>query len=151
MGGGAADAGSQFRSRDLFPQAAADLLLGQRKAAGPLGPGDVPDVPSGRVAYADGYGNLKLDPDAGGRPGGDRPDGPGRDRRDRTRGRRSATASFGVAPGKLALAPGSSGWPLPGGGRVEWLELFLRGGNASEAFGRPEPGAEVRVGSRPRA
>src|SRR3954469_1719251 len=54
------DAGSQFRSRDLFPHPAADLLRGQAAPAGRLEPGDVPDRPSGRVAYADGYGNLKL-------------------------------------------------------------------------------------------
>jgi S-adenosylmethionine hydrolase len=139
----ASDAGSQFRSRDLFPQAAADLLRGGQ-AAEKLGRGDIPAVPSGRVAYTDGYGNLKLTLT--------------RDDIKEETGQAVRVAvekaeldavisdgSFGVEPGKLALAPGSSGWPLPKGGRVEWLELFLRGGNACEAFGRPMPGAKVRL------
>src|SRR3954462_8773971 len=54
-------AGSQFRSRDLFPKAAAAILLGRPDALGEaLAPGDVPDVPEAAVAYVDGYGNLKT-------------------------------------------------------------------------------------------
>ena len=59
--------------------------------------------------------------------------------------------SFGVPPGTLALVPGSSGWPLPDGKRAQWLELFLRGGNASEAFGSPKFGTEVRVMTQKKA
>jgi S-adenosylmethionine hydrolase len=141
----APDSGSQFRSRDLFPQAAVDLLAGKKKAKDkPLEPGNVPDVPIGKVAYADGYGNLKLTLR--------REDVPGEDGKKVrvTIGKKEVEAiigdgSFSVEPGRMALAPGSSGWPLPGGEKVEWLELFLRGGNASEAFGRPESGADVKV------
>src|SRR5919205_2465613 len=51
--------GSQFRSRDLFPQAAGAIALGQPEAlAEPLAPDDVPPVPASRIAYVDGYGNL---------------------------------------------------------------------------------------------
>lgn len=142
------DAGSQFRSRDLFPRAAADLLRGKAKSAVSLEPGTVPDLPSGRVAYADGYGNLKLTltrADVAGKPGRKVRVTVGKEEIEAT----LSDESFGVPPGTMALAPGSSGWPLPGGGRVEWLELFLRGGNASEAFGRPEPGAEVHIRPQP--
>src|SRR5687767_14773616 len=53
--------GSQFRSRDLFPQAAGAIALGRPEAlANVVAPGDVPDVPAARVAYVDGYGNLKT-------------------------------------------------------------------------------------------
>lgn len=138
------DAGSQFRSRDLFPRSAVDLLLGKARSAGPIEPGAVPDLPPGRVAYADGYGNLKLTltrADVPGKPGEKVRVSVGGEEIEAT----LSDGSFGVSPGTLALAPGSSGWPLPGGGRVEWLELFLRGGSASEAFGRPMPGAEVEV------
>src|SRR5829696_59 len=53
--------GSQFRSRDLFPAAAAAIALGRPDALGaPLRRADVPAVPAGRVCYVDGYGNLKT-------------------------------------------------------------------------------------------
>src|SRR3954470_1487216 len=53
--------GSQFRSRDLFPQAAAAIALGQPGAlAAPIDPAEIPAVPPGQVAYIDGYGNLKT-------------------------------------------------------------------------------------------
>jgi len=143
----ASDSGSQFRSRDLFPQAAVDLLAGRSKKAKPLKPGDVPDVPTGKVAYTDGYGNLKLTLR--------REDVPGKDGQTVrvAVGKKEIKAiigdgSFSVEPGQMALAPGSSGWPLPGGGKVEWLELFLRGGNASEEFGNPASGTEVRVAAK---
>jgi hypothetical protein len=77
-----------------------------------MGPDDVADVPEARVAYVDGYGNLK-------------------------------TGSFAVEPRQLAFASGSSGWPLNGGPPVRSIELFLRGGNAWEAFGRPAVGARI--------
>ncbi len=55
-----AAAGSQFRSRDLFPQAAAAIALGQPDAlAEPIQPSDIPEVPQNRIAYVDGYGNFK--------------------------------------------------------------------------------------------
>ena len=50
---------------------------------------------------------------------------------------------------RLLVVGGAGSLLLPGGGRVEWLELFLRGGNASKAFGRPEPGAEVHIRPQP--
>ena len=53
--------GSQFRSRDLFPQAAGAIALGRPEAlADAMGPGDVADVPEARIAYVDGYGNIKT-------------------------------------------------------------------------------------------
>src|SRR5215210_1392597 len=53
--------GSQFRSRDLFPQAAAAIALGQPDAlAEEIDRADIPRVPHSRIAYIDGYGNLKT-------------------------------------------------------------------------------------------
>src|SRR5436190_2798893 len=53
--------GSQFRSRDLFPQAAAAIALGRPNAlAEKLHPSNIPDVPTQRIAYIDGYGNLQT-------------------------------------------------------------------------------------------
>jgi hypothetical protein len=129
-------AGSQFRSRDLFPQAAAAIALGDPDALGDeLERAAIPDVPARRVAYVDGYGNLKTTialPE---------------ERRVRVaiggveRDAIASDGSFEVGEGELAFAPGSSGW-----GEIRWMELFLRGGNAWEAFGRPTVGAEIELG-----
>jgi hypothetical protein len=137
--------GSQFRSRDLFPEAAADIALGRPGALGEeIDPTTIPDVPENRVAYVDGYGNLKTTMDHGALD-----IEPGSAVRVRIGAEElSATASdgsFGVQDGELAFAPGSSGWTHRGGREVRWMELFLRGGNAWEAFGRPEVGARVEI------
>jgi len=136
--------GSQFRSRDVFPQAAAAIALGRPDALGdPVDPRDVADVPASRVAYVDGYGNLKTTIAA--------PAGVANGRRVRVRiGAREHEAvasdgSFDVPSGTLAFAPGSSGWRGRDGTDVRWMELFLRGGNAWETFARPPSGAPVVV------
>src|SRR5829696_567519 len=62
--------GSQFRSRDLFPQAAGAIAVGQPDAlAEPIARRDVPASPASRVAYVDGYGNLKTTVPSAGRSG----------------------------------------------------------------------------------
>jgi hypothetical protein len=136
-------AGSQFRSRDFLPGAAGRLARGDRGVLlEPLAPESIPAVPSGVVAYTDGYGNLKTTLE---RP----PAGNGERVRVRVgSGEATATVSdgtFSVAEGDLALAPGSSGWPLAAGGRLELLELFLRGGSAAERLGHPVPGTPVEI------
>ncbi|HEX8747225.1 MAG TPA: hypothetical protein VF717_08490, partial [Pyrinomonadaceae bacterium] len=53
--------GSQFRSRDLFPQAAGMIAQGQPDAlAEEIERSEIPDVPQNLIAYIDGYGNLKT-------------------------------------------------------------------------------------------
>ncbi len=137
--------GSQFRSRDLFPQAAAAIALGRPDALGDeIDPGDIPAVPDRAIAYIDGYGNLKttlrageLDADSGQEV---------RVRIGETElGATASDGTFEVPRGGLSLAPGSSGWGLPDGSEVRWMELFLRGGSAWEAFGRPATGARLEV------
>jgi hypothetical protein len=137
--------GSQFRSRDLFPQAAAAIALGQPDAlAGDIGADGIPDVPSGRVAYVDGYGNIKttIEFDAEGA-------GPGGEVRVRIgeseRLARQSDGTFAVEHGRMSFAPGSSGWKDARGREIRWMELFLRGGNAWDAFGRPEVGDRIEV------
>jgi len=128
--------GSQFRSRDVFPPAAAAIanndfsLLGEA-----LNLDQVADVPGDRVAWIDGYGNIKatipshtvkLEPEAKVviRIG------------DVVSDAIYSDGSFRVPEGTLAFSPGSSGW-LADGQEVRWMELFLRGGNAWERFGKP--------------
>lgn len=129
--------GSQFRSRDVFPQAAAAIALGLPSALGDeIDPRALPSPPSSVIAYVDGYGNLKttIAYDA-------KKVRPGRCIRVRVNDReQEATVSdgtFAVRHGELAFAPGSSGWPLHSG-NVRWIEIFLRDGNAWNLFENPQ-------------
>lgn len=137
--------GSQFRSRDLFPRAAAAIASGRPDAlAGVMDPSDVPDVPRSQVAYADGYGNLKTTIESGGldlASGSVARVGIGEVEHEAY----ASDGSFEVEEGKLAFAPGSSGWAEVAGEETTWMELFLRGGSAWEEFGRPPFGSEVRI------
>lgn len=130
--------GSQFRSRDVFPPAAAAIASGDFSLLGEtLNSEQIPDVPLDRVAWIDGYGNIKttipahsvtLEPETKAiiRIG------------DVVSDAIYSDGSFKVPEGTLAFAPGSSGWAAPDNGKPwQWMELFLRGGNAWERFGRP--------------
>jgi S-adenosylmethionine hydrolase len=143
----AAAAGSQFRSRDLFPQVAGAIALGQPEAlAGEIHPREIPDVPQGRVAYVDGYGNLKTTFKQGALALQ-----AGAALRVRLGGVEKTAVmsdgSFAVEPGQLAFAPGSSGWRGPHGAEIRWMELFLRGGDAWKAFDRPPIGEHILISS----
>lgn len=137
------ETGSQFRSRDAFPAMVARLAGGD---TGPLGdvvpPGEVPAPPEAAVLYTDGYGNLKTS-------WSEPPAGSGSRVTVRI-GDASARATvsdgtFAVPAGELALAPGSSGWPLRHGGHRVCYELLLRGGNAARLLGDPAPGSSVEL------
>jgi hypothetical protein len=139
-------AGSQFRSRDLFPRAAAAIALGEPDALGAaIDPADIPAPPDCAIAYIDGYGNLKTTLRAG-----DQPYSTGTAVRIRIGEREheaiAGDGTFAVAHGQMAFAPGSSGWTGRDGKETRWMEVFLRGGNAQEAFGRPRIGDRVEVG-----
>jgi hypothetical protein len=135
-----ADAGSQFRSRDVFPAAVASLARGEDDLLGE--PITVHPAPRRAVAYTDGYGNLKTTWDTAPAEVGARV----------TVRIGDATAEavvsdgvFEVPAGDLAFAPGSSGWPAAAGGHRAWYEVFARGGDAAELFGRPAAGTPVEV------
>ena len=54
-------AGSQFRSRDFFPERVARLINGDRSVlTTKLAIDDIPDIPSNLVAWTDGFGNIKT-------------------------------------------------------------------------------------------
>src|SRR5215212_3935072 len=137
--------GSQFRSRDLFPEAAGDIVVGSSGAlAGEIEGSKIPDVPKNRIAYVDGYVNLKTTTEHSALAAAS-----GTELRIRIGNtEREATASdgsFEVEEGSLAFAPGSSGWPGVSGKEVRWMELFLRGGSAWEAFGYPGVGSHLEI------
>ncbi|MDP9399215.1 MAG: SAM-dependent chlorinase/fluorinase [Actinomycetota bacterium] len=132
--------GSQFRSRDVFPDAVAALARGEDDLLGPEV--EVPPPPVRSVAYVDGYGNLKTswyDPPA---PAGSRV-------RVRIGGEVvAATVSdgvFTVPAGEVAFAPGSSGWRRADGSNRVCYELFARGASAAALFGSPAAGTPVEV------
>ncbi len=136
--------GSQFRSRDLFPEAAAAIALGQPDALDQeIPPSNIPDVPPNCIAYIDGYGNLKTTikhdrkPDSGHKVhlqiG------------EKEQEAIASDGSFAVKSGQLAFAPGSSGWTNAQGENTRWMEVFLRGGNAWEAFGYPPIGTPIKM------
>jgi hypothetical protein len=137
--------GSQFRSRDLFPQAAAAIALGQPDALGEeISPSDIPDVPPNCIAYIDGYGNLKttIEHNVNSSPNGSSVRLQiGEKEREATK----SDGSFAVESGQLAFAPGSSGWTNAQGKDTRWMEVFLRGGNAWELFDRPSVGTPVQI------
>ncbi len=136
-------AGSQFRSRDFFPELLARVVDGDGSVLGDaLAPGAVADLPTRRVVYVDGYGNLKTSwfsaPVASGQ------------KVEVTIGGQAALATvsdgtFEVPVGELAFAPGSSGWSRRAGGSLRFFELFLRGGSAAHRFGGPRAGTLVEV------
>lgn len=129
--------GSQFRSRDVFPTAAAMIAKEDFSLVGDaLKLDQIPDIPIDRIAWIDGYGNIKttipahtvnLAPEAKIviRIG------------DVVSDAIYSDGSFKVPEGTLAFAPGSSGWASSDGEEFRCMELFLRGGNAWERFGRP--------------
>ena len=53
---------------------------------------------------------------------------------------------FDVPQGELAFAPGSSGWKTGPREKLRWMEVFLRGGNAWDLFGKPAIGSVVSIG-----
>lgn len=130
--------GSQFRSRDVFPTAATDIAKGDTSLLGErLKPDQIVSAPNDRIAWIDGYGNIKTTIPA--------------DTLDLKPETKVAIrvgdvvsdaiytdGTFDVPEGTLAFAPGSSGWDAADGGQpIRWMELFLRGGNAWNRFGRP--------------
>ncbi len=139
--------GSQFRSRDLFPKAAAEIALGQPDAlAEELSPFAIPAVPENRIAYIDGYGNLKTTIKASSLR--EQSGTPLRVRiRDAEMEAIASDGSFAVEHGKMSCAPGSSGWSTKEGAELRWMELFLRGGNAWESFERPSIGDSIEIKS----
>ncbi len=130
--------GSQFRSRDFYPKAFADIL---GKAEGILGDTipseDIPEIPQNKILLIDGYGNIKTTI---------RQDQvqfePGEKIRISIQGNvRTAIyahGNFSVKAGDLAFAPGSSG------GDNRFMEIFLRGGNAHKLFFKPPVETDIQ-------
>lgn len=135
-------AGSQFRSRDIFPPAFGLIAHGDYSHLGDDIRDAVPDVPKNAVCYTDGYGNMKCSVDPA-----DLAAINGKhvtlDVNGRAMAARVADGIFGVADGEFCFSKGSSGWLLPNGKKMEFTEIVMRGGNAAKAFGKPPGGLQV--------
>ncbi|MBI1326979.1 MAG: hypothetical protein GC136_04990 [Alphaproteobacteria bacterium] len=135
--------GSQFRSRDVFPPAFGKIVKGDYSQLGGDLRNDIPDIPSHRVCYTDGYGNMKCSIDPSEITSLKEQDVV-IDLNGRTQVARVADGIFGVADGQFCMAPGSSGWTLPNGKQVKFTEIIQRGGNAAKTFGKPPGGLEAK-------
>lgn len=123
--------GSQFRSRDFYPEAVISIAQGNAAFIGKkIEQGKLPDVPLNRIAYIDGYGNMKTTS-----TNNTATLTPGQKVQVTINGiERTAyysNGTFGVKEGEVAYAPGSSGVD------AHFMELFMRGGSAWDYFGKP--------------
>lgn len=126
-----ANKGSQFRSRDFYPEAVVGIIRNNQKFIGDaFDPSLIPDLPQRRITWVDGYGNMKTTLRVSeckyksGQPLIIKLNGM----------KRTAfftDGTFAVREGELAFAPGSSG------GEDRFMELFLRGLSAWKEFGKP--------------
>lgn len=134
--------GSQFRSRDVFPQAFGLIAHGDFTQIGHDIKDAIPDYPASVVAYVDGYGNIKTTIDAAALNGHE-----GKTVNVTINGHTHAAlvgrGIFSVPEGQLVLSAGSSGWQRTDGTRYQCVECVLRGASAAEAFGRPKGGSVI--------
>ncbi len=130
--------GSQFRSRDVFPQCVASLaahadqplqsweLLGEEVT-------DIKEIPSNIVLSIDGYGNIKTNVTHF------------ENIHQITLNKithpvQTGHGIFSVPDGQMVFAPGSSGWE-----GVNFGEICLRGGSAARVFHFPHPGDILEI------
>lgn len=124
--------GSQFRSRDFYPKAVAQIINKGKTSIGTKADlKSIPDVPKNTIASIDGYGNIKTTTRlsevnfASGQE----------ITIEINRQKHLATYTngvFNIINGQLAFAPGSSGH------KDKFMEIFVRGGNAYKLFESPK-------------
>jgi hypothetical protein len=123
--------GSQFRSRDNYPEVVSEMMKKDLSFLGKKISIDlIPDIPRKRIASIDGYGNIKTTT----RISEIRLTAGQKVLISLNNKRHQATFSdgvFNIAEGETAYSPGSSGYDN------RFMEIFVRGGSASELFGSP--------------
>lgn len=170
------DSGSQFRSRDYFPDGAARLARyyqdviadkGQEYVSGCLKQGRFADIiegfefvgdridenhfndlPTGSIYYIDNFGNMKLNI---AHDDLTKQYKPGETLilsvNDQITEAVVGKAGFSLGEGILALTRGSSGWHIKGED-MRLTEVFLRGGNAAQSFKDINPGDQITILSK---
>jgi S-adenosyl-l-methionine hydroxide adenosyltransferase len=139
----AKEEGSQFRSRDFFPQVVHQAINEDYSfLLHKLDPAVcIPPPPKRVVAYIDSFGNIKTTI----RSNDDAISKVAAGTRLKikigniVRTATVATGIFNVMEGDLAFAPGSSGH------NNRFWELFTRGGSAWDQFGHPLNGTEITI------
>ena len=134
-----ANKGSQFRSRDFYPEAVIGIVNGDKKYLGPtIATTTIPDCPANRIAWIDGYGNMKTTTRLSSMSL--KPGQPVLVKiNDMKRTAYFTDGTFSVHEGELAFAPGSSGHD------DKCMELFLRGLSAWKEFGKPDIETEFTI------
>lgn len=131
--------GTQFRSRDQYPDAVIKLVQGDQSFLGEEIPlGSIPDEPTNMVGFVDGYGNLKTTNRISKLPfkTGDRI-------QITLNGvihkATVADKTYHVADGELVYAAGSTG------GSDRFMEFWIRNGSAWNVFDRPHVESEFKI------
>lgn len=131
--------GSQFRSRDKYPKAVAQMINKDQKLIGLQAELDlIPDAPQSVIASIDGYGNLKTSirsSNVSYQPGQKLQITIGKTTKEAT----FTNGIFNIKTGEVAFSPGSSGHT------DRFMEVFLRGGNAHALFDQPEIESHIEV------
>lgn len=136
-------AGSQFRSRDVFPQPFGLIAHGDESLLQEDIRSHIPAIPESVICYTDGFGNLKTSIDAtvlrglGGKHAIVTINGQAHEAM-------IGEGIFSVPEGTLVLSAGSSGWTHPDGTEKRFVECVWRGHSASQLFGHPVGGSIVQ-------
>lgn len=131
--------GSQFRSRDKYPQAVIQMVKNDKGFLGEtLETDTIPEAPDRVIASIDGFGNLKTTIRSS--------------KITFKAGEKVKIAIqnqvhvatytdgvFSVKDGELAFAPGSSGH------KDRFMEIFVRGGSAYDLFKKPNVEEEITI------
>ena len=134
------NSGSQFRSRDNYPDAVAKLLTKDLSLVGKSIPvSSIEDVPKNEIAHIDGYGNIKTTTRLSQITGRIKDGSPlYMSINGKTQAAIYTTGIFHVKEGEMSFAPGSSGHS------DKFMEISLRGGSAWKSFSMPAIGDEVK-------
>ncbi|MFB6159357.1 MAG: SAM hydroxide adenosyltransferase [Candidatus Nanohalobium sp.] len=129
--------GSQFRSRDIFPEALARVMKGDKSVFDGEVETEIPELSEKAVGHIDGFGNIKttIRESEVELEKGEKIEVEVNDMKQQmTR----SDGIFHVPEGELVYAPGSSG------GEDSFMEIVLRGGSAARKLGEPEPGDMIK-------
>jgi S-adenosylmethionine hydrolase len=136
------DAGSQFRSRDVFPHPFGLIAHGDESLLRDDIRAFVPEIPEQVVCYTDGFGNIKTSIDVSVLHGL-----AGRKAlvtiNDQTHEAIIGDGLFSVPDGSLVLSPGSSGWRMADGTETRFVECVWRGNSAANLFNKPRGGSAI--------
>lgn len=131
--------GSQFRSRDIFPQATTKMVCKDKTFLGEKGETSIiPNYPKNVISSIDGYGNIKTTIRAS-----EVSFSSGQSVViEINKQKHIATYSdgvFNIKAGELVFAPGSSGH------NDRFMEIFVRGGSAYRLFDNPSVEDELLI------